>query len=195
MKVDTGDWHKIRREIEQCQARVLQTLVPTILSLGLIAFSRFVNEAEVGSPPYITMGATFAVLLASSLYIASLSYKIFMNAGFLSVFAEKKPDTIYWEDVVVKFRELAGRPRIIHSETTTAAMIYIILTAIYVFIFASLSAVRASLGAMVFLIISTLLLISVAIRIYWAFYDSKNQKDAWQQIYDSDYSKENKESS
>ncbi|MFC1947531.1 hypothetical protein ACFLXY_06400 [Chloroflexota bacterium] len=183
MQVDERDWDKVTKEIEQCQSRVLQTLVPTVLALGLIGFSGMSMSTESSFPPYFAMGATFAVLLATSLYIASLSYKIFMNGTFLSVFAPKQSDIIYWERVVKLFRgEPSGKPKIIHSETTTAGTIYMILALTYIFIFASIDAVRESLGALIFLIISGIILLGVAFTIFWTYQRYDTLKANWEKI-------------
>lgn len=131
LKLDTKDLESIKQEIQQLQNRVIQTLVPTILALGLIA---------IANPDYInlfTLGCTFSVLFSSSLYIACLSYKIFRNSQFLAVFyiVEREQGKVYWDDALFEYRRIKGIPFIIHSETTTAAFIYIVLAITFFCIF------------------------------------------------------------
>jgi len=39
VRLDETDRENVHKEISQCQGRVIQTLVPTILALGLIAIA------------------------------------------------------------------------------------------------------------------------------------------------------------
>lgn len=146
MSVDEKDREKVETEIETCQARVIQTLVPTILALGLISI------ADPQSIRNVTMGCAFAVLFSSSLYVASLSYKIFLNASFLQVFGRTdiKKNKIYWEDALSEYRK-KHLPMIIHSETTTAAAIYMVLSFMFFFIFHKVNLIASFVAAAVLL--------------------------------------------
>jgi hypothetical protein len=70
LEIDKKDHDKVLSEISDCQGRILQTLVPTIISVGLISIADRENIA------LITLVTSFSVLFGSSLYVASLSYKI-----------------------------------------------------------------------------------------------------------------------
>jgi len=140
------DREKVVTEIAQCQARVVQTMVPTILALGLIA----VADAEKAG--VLTFGCAFAILFCSSLYVASLSCKIFQNGAFLKVFGpdEPEPSVVYWEDALATFRE-KDTMFPIHSETWAAAVIYVVLSLTFFFIFYRERPIAATVCAVVLL--------------------------------------------
>ena len=54
-------------ELQSCQERTLQTFVPTIIAVGLIAI------ADRGNFALVTLASSFAVLFGSSMYVASLA--------------------------------------------------------------------------------------------------------------------------
>ena len=88
--VSKSSHEKVIKEIADSQTRVVQTLVPTILAIGLIAVAASASlGGSEGASRFrldIVVGCTFAILFSSSIYVAALSYKIFRNGTFLSVF-------------------------------------------------------------------------------------------------------------
>ncbi len=117
---------RIQREIEDCQKRITQVLVPTIVGFGLLGVSTFgAIESVEESTILIFLFAFLAVFVTSGLYITSLSYRIFRNAAFLRKFSEKEGD---WERMLKKYNEV-NPPRILDLETTTIGLIYTILAA------------------------------------------------------------------
>ncbi len=169
MSVDEKDLKRVQTELSQCQARVLQTLVPTILGFGLIAIA---NPQSIRD---VTLGCNFAILFSSSLYVASLSYKIFRNAAFLRTFltAEVEKNKIYWEKVLSKYWE-EHHPFPIHSETTTAGFIYVVLALTFLFIFYKVDPIAASIG--------TVLLLLVALSIFMIYVKKGNYQKTWEDI-------------
>lgn len=154
VRLDETDRENVHKEISQCQGRVIQTLVPTILALGLIAIA---DPENLGT---LSLGCAFAVLFSSSLYVASLSFKIFRNATFLSTFLPEGSDetTIHWEKALVEFNTRQRIPKILRAETTTAAAIYAVLALTFCYIFIRIHIIATLVG--------TLLLLGVALRIF-----------------------------
>ncbi len=150
ISLDESDRERIETELRQCQARVVQTLVPTILALGLIALAESARIRD------ISLGCAFAVLFSSSLYVASLSYKIIRNAEFLKVFASPEigDNKICWEYALSAYRKTYGNPLVIHSETTTAATIYSVLSLAFFFIFYRVNLIASIVGTVVLLFVS-----------------------------------------
>jgi len=72
-----------RTELEQCQERIMQTLAPILIVVGLISIADRENVA------LITLCSSFTVLFGSSLYVASLGYKIFRNTTFIQALNER----------------------------------------------------------------------------------------------------------
>ena len=107
--VSKSSHEKVIKEIADSQTRVVQTLVPTILAIGLIAVAASASlGGSEGASRFrldIVVGCTFAILFSSSIYVAALSYKIFRNGTFLSVFAptETGKDEVEWETVVGRY--------------------------------------------------------------------------------------------
>lgn len=112
---------QVLSELQACQDRTLHTLVPTIIAVGLIS---------IGDREYfalVTLISSFAVLFGSSLYVASLAYKIFRNGSYLQVLSEYDPaaDMHSWNAALQKFNKVAKIPKIIGFETKTIAVIYL----------------------------------------------------------------------
>lgn len=145
----------LNREIESCQDRIVRVLVPTIVSFGITAVGR-VGVSGGGVVSYdVLFAALFAVLFSSSLYIASMSYKIFERAAFLRVLSEQDTD---WETVVSEYRS-AYSPRVIGSETSAIGWIYMVLAVMFGVLFLEKVWFPATAGA-------TVLLFAVALRIW-----------------------------
>ncbi len=145
------DRRYVESEIQGAQTRVMQTLVPTILSLGLIAIC---NTNQLGR---VSMGCAFGVLFSSSLYVAALSYKIFRNGAFLAAFPPaEKPGALRWERLLTDFNE-QRKQTIIQAETPTAAVIYAVLALTFLFIFVPAEPVLACGGTAVLLVVSLLI--------------------------------------
>ena len=66
VSINEKDREKIEMEIAHSQGRIIQTLVPTILALGLLGIASPENIRD------ITLGSAFAVLFSSSLYVTSV---------------------------------------------------------------------------------------------------------------------------
>ena len=168
VSLDENDRNKIEAEIAQYQARVIQTLVPTILALGLLAIA---NPANIDKP--IALGCAFAILFSSGLYVASLSYKIFMNATFLRTFSNIEPNKIYWEEAISEYRHYR-RVLLFQSETATAAIIYAVLALTFLFIFYEVNPVASALGA--------LLLLLVAFSIWMIYARRTSYANTWKDL-------------
>lgn len=121
----------LNEEIESCQDRIVRVLVPTIISFGITAVGRVGVETNATVSYEILFGALFGVLFSSSLYIASMSYKIFERAAFLRVLSSQQTD---WETVVREYRSRYS-PRIIGSETTAIGWIYMVLAVLFAGLF------------------------------------------------------------
>lgn len=154
MNVEENDRQKVIDEIAACQERILQTFVPTIISVGLIAIADRENFAT------ITMVCAFAVLFGSSLYVASLSYKIFRNACFIRALGDITPksNTAHWEDMLSRFHHAMTPPAIIGYETRTIAFIYMIFALAFIYMFHEIDLVMSVLFG--------LLLFVVGLRVY-----------------------------
>jgi len=155
VKLDENDRQKVIDEIAACQERILQTFVPTIIAVGLIAIADRENFAT------ITLVSAFVVLFGSSLYVASLSYKIFRNACFIRALSEIAPSaTVHWEDMLSRFNKAQTPPRIIGYETHTVAFIYVIFSLAFVYMFYEINLpVTLLFGAMLFTVALRLFLI------------------------------------
>ena len=136
LKLDEKDKDKILTEIADCQNRILQTLVPTILAVGLVSIADKKNFA------LITLFSSFAILFGASLYIANLSYKIFRNATFIKAVSERECDEndnmIHWEKALSIFSSKANPPKIIGYETKTIAVIFLVFAIVYTMMFFSM---------------------------------------------------------
>jgi len=154
LNIDKKDYDKVLSEISDSQGRILQTLVPTIISVGLISIADRENVA------LITLITSFSVLFGSSLYVASLSYKIFRNACFIRAVTEQSmvTDTIHWEKALSLFNAMESPPKIIGFETKTVSIIYFVFSIAFTFMFYEMNALLS--------IIFGIILSLVAIRIY-----------------------------
>ncbi len=170
MKIEEKDREKVLAEISECQGRILPTLVPTILSVALISIADRKNFA------LITLVSAFSVLFASSLYVASLSYKIFRNASFIRVFTGhiESEDKVHWEKALSKFNENKSSPMIIGFETKTIAIIYIVFSMAYTLMFYSINSILAVLLGIVLAI--------VALRIYFIPSYSNRYDQKWERV-------------
>ena len=125
-----SDRAKVENEISSLQNRVLQIIIPTMLSIGIVSI--------VGSDHYgkVAMAGTCAIVMSSGTFVATLSYKIFQNAAFLRVFVTPSghPGGLSWEDELIKFRE-GVISLIIPAETTPAAIIYFLFAGAYLYAF------------------------------------------------------------
>lgn len=170
MNVEESDRQKVVDEIAACQERILQTFVPTIISVGLIAIADRENFAT------ITMVCAFAVLFGSSLYVASLSYKIFRNACFIRALGDVAPkgDSIHWEDMLSRFHQALNPPRIIGYETRTIAFIYMIFALAFIYMFYEIDLVMSTVFG--------LLLFVVGLRIYLIPRNADRYHSQWLQL-------------
>ena len=118
-------------ELTGCQQRILQILVPTLISVGLISI------ADRDKFALITLISSFAVLFGSGLYVSSLTYKIFRNGSYLRALDELNPATraYSWESALNRFHGLCKPPRIMGYETTTIAVIYLVFSGAYFLMF------------------------------------------------------------
>lgn len=108
--------------------------------------------------------------------VASLNYKIFRNAAFLHVFTGKKKteDEFFWQWAVRRFQEgYVDFP--LHSETTTAGVIYLVLPSTFFFIFWRENLLVSGIG--------TALLTGIAITILGIYAARGRFVDRWQQIH------------
>jgi cell division protein FtsL len=177
------DREKVVREIEQLQGRVIQTLVPTILAFGLVAF------AGAEKVNYLSLGGIFAVLFTSSLYVAATSYKIFKNSAFLQTFdpAENTEDTIYYENINMlarerKIRDFKQEPPIIKTETTTASVIYAVLALTFFYIFYMER--EAEVGFLIATSIGTTILLLNSFIIFMVYVKRNENKERWEKVKD-----------
>ena len=125
-----SDRAKVENEISSLQNRVLQIIIPTMLSIGIVSI--------VGSDHYgkVAMAGTCAIVMSSGTFVATLSYKIFQNAAFLQVFVTLvgHPGELSREDALIKFRE-GWISLIIPTETTAATIIYFLFAGAYLYAF------------------------------------------------------------
>ena len=158
MKLDEKDREKILAEIADCQNRILQTLVPTILAVGLVSIADKKHFA------LITLFASFAILFGASLYIANLSYKIFRNATFIKAITERENNgndsMIHWEKALSIFSKKAAPPAIIGYETKTIAVIFLVFALVYTLMFFSMQPVLSIVfGAILGVVAASILMI------------------------------------
>ena len=156
MKLEENDRQKVIDEIAASQERILQTFVPTIIAVGLIAI------ADRDTFATITLVSAFAVLFGSSLYVASLSYKIFRNACFIRALTDIAPksNTIHWEDILSRFNKEQTPPKIIGYETRTIAFIYMIFSLAFIYMFYEINLPMTLLfGTMLFIVALRIFLI------------------------------------
>ena len=158
LKIDEKDKDKVLKEISDSQNRIIQIFVPTIIAVGLISIADKENFA------LITLFASFAILFASSLYISSLSYKIFRNASFINAVnsqtIDADYDTIHWEKAFSLFSKKTQLPKIIAYETKTIAVIFLMFSLVYTAMFFNINQfLSVSLGiVLVYISIKMLLL-------------------------------------
>ena len=165
------DREQVRAELEQCQERIIQTLVPTLIAVGLISIADRENIA------LITLCSSFAVLYGSSLYVASLSYKIFRNTTFIQALNERNSSDsdIYWWGALSRYNQLYSPPLVIGYETTTISVVYFVFSIAFVIMFYEIQLLLSlALG---------FLLASVAIRIFIIPREAKNQLSAWRTVF------------
>jgi len=156
VKLADSDRQKVIDEISASQERILQTFVPTIIAVGLIAIADRENFAT------ITLVSAFVVLFGSSLYVASLSYKIFRNACFIRALSEFAPSTgsLHWEDLLSRFNKAQTPPKIIGYETHTVAFIYMIFSLAFIYMFYVINLpITLLFGTMLFIVALRLFLI------------------------------------
>jgi hypothetical protein len=154
VKIDENDRQKVIDEIAASQERILQTFVPTIIAVGLIAI------ADRDTFATITLVCAFVVLFGASLYIASLSFKIFRNATFIRALSDVTPksETVHWENMLARFNQQQTPPTIIGYETRTIAAIFMVFSFAFVYMFYEINLLMS-------LVCSALLFI-VALRIF-----------------------------
>lgn len=170
LTIHEKDREKVLAEIAECQSRVIQTLVPTIIAVGLISIADKKNLAM------ITVVAAFAVLFCSSLYVASLNYKIFRNASFVRALAEIAPvsGTIHWETALSLFYRKVTPPHIIGYEVRTVSVVYLVFAAAYVYMFYKLN--------LLLTIILGLVLAAVAVRIFLIPFRAQTYCQQWKDV-------------
>ncbi len=166
MNLEEKDRDKIYSEIAECQSRILQTLVPTIIAVGLISI------ADREKFALITLITAFSVLFGTSIYVASLSYKIFRNASFISAITDTNTTdgrTVYWEEILSRFNREQSPPIIIGYETKTIAVVYLVFSVTYIFMFYEMNPlITVFLGAILVLVALRILLIPSAAEKYRA---------------------------
>ncbi len=149
MKLNEQDRDKVIEEIAASQQRILETFVPTIIAVGLIAIADRETFAT------ITLVCAFVVLFGASLYIASLSYKIFRNATFLRALSDTRPpgDTVHWENMLARFNQEQTPPGIIGYETRTIAVIFMVFSLAFIYMFYEIDLAMSLLfGALLFIV-------------------------------------------
>lgn len=164
MNIDEADRQKVIDEIAGCQERILETFVPTIIAVGLIAVADRETFATV------TLICAFVVLFGASLYIASLSYKIFRNACFIRALGDQAPagGGVHWEDMLARFNQEQSPPAIIGYETRSIAFIFMVFSLAYVYMFFEINALMAALcGAVLFIVALRIFLIPRAAERYY----------------------------
>ncbi|AWL12221.1 hypothetical protein HMF8227_01748 [Saliniradius amylolyticus] len=161
---------QVANELRGCQERTLQTLVPTIIAVGLIAIADRENFA------LITLVSSFAVLFCSGLYLASLAYKIFRNGAYLTALDELDPESAVhsWGAALSRFHELSQPPRIIGYETTTVALIYAVFSGAFFLMFYEIHLLLASALALV--------LFAVALRLFLIPRNGASYLNDWRQV-------------
>lgn len=154
MHIQDWDRDKVISEMSDCQSRILQILVPTLVSVGLISVADREHFA------IITIICAFSVLFYSSFYSASLSYKIFRNASFIRALSERKGATtsFNWEAALAKFNSTKSAPRVLGYETKTLATVYLVFVLSFVFMFIDIETVLS--------LVLGVILVVVAVRIY-----------------------------
>jgi len=154
VKLDENDRNKVVAEIADCQGRILQVFVPTIIAVGLISIADRQNIAT------ITMVCAFVVMFGSSLYVANLSYKIFRNACFVRAVTTLAPKdgVVHWEEMLSRFNREQAPPAIIGYETRTIAFIYMIFAGAFFYMFREIDLLSSALFAAV--------LFAVALRMF-----------------------------
>lgn len=179
MQVFDKDREKVVAEISDCQSRILQTLVPTIISVGLISIADRENIA------LITLFSAFAVLFASSLYVGSLTYKIFRNAAFIRALTDlnQSDSHICWEKALSVFVKSEAPPKIVGSETRAISIIYLVFSFAFIFMFYGINPLMSALLGVI--------LIFVALRIYILPSSSEKYYESWKRILTQFDSNEN----
>lgn len=148
--VHEKDYEKVTKEISDCQGRVLQTFVPTIIAIGLIPV------ADKQKFALVTLVCAFSILFGSSLYVASLSYKIFRNAAFIQVLTELSEyrGMLSWERVLLNFNQKRPAPGVLGTETRTVAAIYATFSATYILMFYEINQVLVVFFGIILMIIA-----------------------------------------
>lgn len=143
---------QVLAELEKCQDRVMQTLVPTIISVGLISIADRENVVS------ITLFACFAVLFSSSLYVASLSHKIFRNTTFIQALNEQdaSESDLSWWAALSKFQVLEKPIPVIGFETTTISVVYGVFSIAFFFMFQEINFLLSLLLGLLLQLVSTL---------------------------------------
>jgi len=172
MEIDEKDRDKIIAEISECQGRILQTLVPTIIAVGLISI------ADREKFALITLITAFSVLFGTSVYVASLSYKIFRNSSFIRALTDRvtSKNTVYWEEALSKFNQYQSPPAIIGYETKTIGIVYLVFSLTYVFMFYELDPLITCILGFV--------LAAVAFRILFIPSSATKYHTKWKKVLD-----------
>lgn len=171
IKLEEKDREKVVSEISDCQSRIVQVLVPTVIAVGLISI------ADRDKFALITLITSFAILFSSSLYIASLSYKIFRNASFLRVVSEledKEKTSLHWERALSMFGKLIKPPFIIGYETKTISVIFIVFSISFVFMFFEMNSILS-------VVLGSILLI-VGLSIFFIPFYSEKYYESWKKV-------------
>jgi len=172
MEIHNKDRDKVIAEISECQARILQTLVPTIIAVGLISI------ADREKFALITSVTAFSVLFGTSLYVASLSYKIFRNSSFIRALTDlTTSDTVYWEEALSKFNKNQSPPTIIGYETKTVAIVYLVFAITYIYMF-------YELAPLITCVLGSVLAI-VALKILFIPNSADKYHKKWKEVIDS----------
>lgn len=165
------DREKVVNEISECQGRILQTFVPTIIAIGLISVA---NRDEFA---FITLVCSFSILFGSSLYVASLCYKIFRNAAFIRALTElnnDNEDVVSWEAALALFNKKFPPPKVLGAETKTISVVYATFSATYVLMFYEIS--------LFFAFLFGLILFAAAARIWFIPKRSDSYYDTWMRV-------------
>lgn len=129
---------RARSEIANCQQRITQVFVPTIIGFSISALGGIMAvpfgsaKSNIGMEVFILLFlfSFFSVFISSSIYIMSLSYKIFRNAAFLK---ECSTDDD-WENLLKDYNtsiKSKAFHKLMELETTAIGLVYSILSIVY----------------------------------------------------------------
>jgi hypothetical protein len=158
MDFKENDYKYVTEEMQRCQKRIASTIVSLILSIGLIGTSKFTGTKVA----HISMYSHFGVLLCASLYISSLTFKIFRNAAFIQ-YMNAIQNIPAWEAVLEKFNE---KTRVSLYETTAVWFIFLFLDLAYCVLYITEDWIFVVISFIILLIPLILILLFMRKRYY-----------------------------